>query len=175
MYIQNIDDYKNELNKIQESNNVNYYYHGADKKYNVKDKITKEDIEDDKNIPEYIVLTYSKYVKDIQFPFVVYMLDYVSEEYIKENYEHYYKVICNKSVRKCFMDYSIISCKIFIDDYIAKHPNTNKMQMADLFARAYVGDKQAKYLINNKYSYMKEISNKIEYITNEAEVVEILK
>lgn len=150
------------------------YYHYSDRKFEIGDIITGHDYSSD--ISDDIIKTYVEYTKMNKISSALYMLDEVSEEY-RDTYKYGYIVHPLSRVLKCQMDYSLIvcnaeleqCCKYFIDNNPNESVENCRAMYIDLMASAYVGEYQSKVLLEQYYNY--RISNKVEYICQEAEVL----
>lgn len=153
------------------------YYHYSNRKFEIGDIITGHDYSSD--ISDDIIKTYVEYTKMNKISSALYMLDEVSEEY-KNNYKYRYIVYPLNRVLKCQMDYSIIiicdveleqCCKYFMDNNPNESIENCRAMYIDLMASAYIGQYQSKVSLEQYYNY--RISNKVEYICQEAEIKEI--
>lgn len=153
------------------------YYHYSDRKFEIGDRISGNDYSS--KISSDIISAYIEYTKMNKISSVLYMLDRISEEY-RDNYKYGYIVHPLSRVLKCQMDYSIIicsielerCCKYFLDNNPAESIKNCRAMYIDLMASAYVGDNTSKTMLKQYYNY--NISNKIEYICQEAEVKTVI-
>lgn len=150
------------------------YYHYSDRKFEIGDIITGHDYSSD--IANDIIKIYVEYTKMNKISSALYMLDEVSEEY-KNNYKYGYIVYPLNRVLKCQMDYSLIICNAELERcckyFINNNPNESvencRAMYIDLMASAYVGDNTSKTFLEKCFNY--KISDKLEYICQEAEVI----
>jgi len=177
IYIRNTSKiYAGASSKPEGASNSLKFYHYDDREFSVGDVITGNFYPTQFDV---IKAEYSKVCPEIDdITKVLYMYDAPVDESF-EVYKFGYVVSPDCCLRR-FSDYSYVMCCLHINDIVSKHSAWGEKTLSNviseystLMANAYIGNHNAMKSLKDSYSV--DISNEIEYISNNGTIVSVIQ